>query len=70
MSLWDAIWMGIIQGVTEFLPVSSSGHLVIYQNVFHLDPEGSLLFLIMLHIGTMIVVFVSFYRVSKRFFWK
>ncbi len=68
MSLWDAIWMGIIQGVTEFLPVSSSGHLVIYQNVFHLDPEGSLLFLIMLHIGTMIVVFVSFYRDIKKIF--
>lgn len=60
MSLLEAIGMGLIQGITEFLPVSSSGHLVIFQNVFHLDPEGSLLFLVLLHVGTILVVLVSF----------
>lgn len=61
MSLLESIWMGIIQGVTEFLPVSSSGHLVVFQNVFHLDTEEGLLFFILLHIGTMVVTFVAFY---------
>ena len=35
MSLFEAIFMGIIQGLTEFLPVSSSGHLAIFKNIFH-----------------------------------
>lgn len=68
MSLLESIWMGIIQGVTEFLPVSSSGHLVIFQNVFHLDPEESLLFFIILHMGTMVVTFVAFYSDIKKIF--
>ena len=70
MSWLEAVWMGIIQGITEFLPVSSLGHLVIFQNVFHLDSEGSMLFPVMLHVGTMIVIFISFYRDIRKIFWE
>jgi len=57
----QSVILGIIQGLTEFLPVSSSGHLVLLQNLFGIrDPE--LLFDISLHIGTLMAIFVVFYR--------
>jgi len=60
LSLIYAIFMGIIQGLTEFLPVSSSGHLVIFQQILGLDEIG-LGFNILLHIGTLIAVII-YYR--------
>ena len=60
MTILQAILMGIIQGVTEFLPVSSSGHLAIIQNIFHIDTNGGMLFDIMLHVGTLAAVFVVY----------
>ncbi len=60
MSVIQAILLGIIQGITEFLPVSSSGHLAILQNVFKIDTGGSMLFDIMLHVGTLTAVFVVY----------
>lgn len=42
MSLLQAIIMGIIQGVTEFLPVSSSGHLAIFKILFHMETDTGL----------------------------
>ncbi len=65
MSLLEAILMGVIQGVTEFLPVSSSGHLALFQIAFKLDEVG-LLFDCLLHLGTLIAVFV----VYRRDIWK
>ncbi len=56
-----AIALGIIQGLTEFLPVSSSGHLVLLQNVFGLT-EPELLLDIWLHVGTLMAVFAVFYQ--------
>ncbi len=57
----QSVMLGIIQGLTEFLPVSSSGHLVLLQNLFGImEPE--LLFDISLHIGTLIAIFIVFYR--------
>lgn len=58
MSIFEAIIQGIIQGATEFLPISSSGHLSISQHMFGIELPG-ILFDVMLHLGTLIaVVFV------------
>ncbi len=62
MSLINSILMGLIQGVTEFLPVSSSGHLAIFQIMFGMDTDTGLLFDVLLHVGTMAAVIVAFYR--------
>lgn len=51
--------LGLVQGVCEFLPVSSSGHLVLLQTVFGIN-EGALFLDTMLHVGTLIAVFVAF----------
>lgn len=59
MSALDAIIQGIIQGITEFLPVSSSGHLSLYQYFFG-KGEASLFFSMMLHLGTLVAV-IAFY---------
>ena len=57
MGILEAIVLGIVQGFTEFLPVSSSGHLVLFQNIFGI--EGDLLFFdTMLHVGTLVAVVV------------
>ena len=61
MSLLESIIMGVIQGITEFLPVSSSGHLAIFKNFFGLQ-EAGLLFDVLLHVGTLIAVFIVFYK--------
>ena len=62
MSIIKAIILGIVQGVTEFLPISSSGHLSLFQHFLNVDGEGSLLFSVLLHLGTLIAVFVVFYK--------
>jgi undecaprenyl-diphosphatase len=58
MSTIQAIFLAIIQGLTEFLPVSSSGHLVIFQNMFGLHPP--VLFDIFVHVGTLAAILVYF----------
>ena len=60
MTILQAILLGIIQGITEFLPVSSSGHLAIVQNIFNVNTDGGMLFDIMLHVGTLAAVFVVY----------
>ncbi len=61
MNLWHAALLGLVQGLCEFLPVSSSGHLVLLQNIFGIQ-EGALFFDSMLHAGTLVAVFVVFRR--------
>ncbi|MDR2716565.1 MAG: undecaprenyl-diphosphate phosphatase [Treponema sp.] len=56
MNIINAIILGVIQGLTEFLPVSSSGHLVLFQKIFGIE-EPALLFDTMLHVGTLAAVF-------------
>ncbi|WP_110114431.1 undecaprenyl-diphosphate phosphatase [Bacillus sp. CGMCC 1.16541] len=61
MSWFEAFILGIIQGLTEFLPISSTGHLYLGRHVFGLD-EAGLYLDTMLHIGTLIAVFVFYKR--------
>ena len=61
MSLIEAVVLGIVQGLTEFLPVSSSGHLVIFQHLFGIN-EPVLAFDIAVHVGTLLAVAVYFFR--------
>lgn len=73
MTIIEAIIQGMVQGLTEFLPVSSSGHLTITQHILGIDMEGgNLFFNVMLHIGTLVAV-IAFYhkliwRLIKAFF--
>ena len=60
MTFFHAILLGAVQGLTEFLPVSSSGHLVIFQHILGVQ-ESPLTFDIMLHMGTLLAVFVAFW---------
>ncbi len=59
MNLLQAIFLGVVQGLTEFLPVSSSGHLVFFQSLFGMK-EPQLFFDVMLHLGTLLAVVVYF----------
>ena len=63
MSILSAVLLGVIQGVAEFLPISSSGHLAIAQNLLGLKIEGSTdnTFDILLHLGTLIAVFIAYW---------
>ena len=64
MNSFQAIFLGLIQGLTEFIPVSSSGHLVIAQ--YFLDiKEDQILFNVILHIGTLIPIFIIFWQDIK-----
>ena len=61
MKISESIILGLIQGLTEFLPVSSSGHLVLFQNLFGIE-EATQAFSILLHMATLIAVFVYYWR--------
>ena len=62
MGYFEAMVMGLVQGLTEFLPVSSSGHLALLQQFFGIDENKVLLFAVMLHVGTLISVFIVYWK--------
>lgn len=66
MKILFAVLLGIIQGVTEFLPVSSSGHLILFQELF--GYEAPLFFDIMLHVGSLCAVCTVFWQDIKEVF--
>jgi undecaprenyl-diphosphatase len=57
----EAVILGVIQGLAEFLPISSSGHLVLFQKIFGLE-EGAMTFDVVLHVGTLIAVIVIYWE--------
>ena len=72
MDWWQAILLGIIQGLTEFLPVSSSGHLMIFKELVGADAEGFLDFTVTVHFATVLATVVVFWstiwQLLKGFF--
>lgn len=61
MQWWQAIILGIVQGATEFLPISSSGHLVLVQNLMGLE-LGTVFFEVVVHVATLFAVIVFFWK--------
>jgi len=59
MSITEAVVLGIIQGIAEFLPISSSGHLVVAQHFFGIK-EGNLAFAVVLHLGTLLSILIAY----------
>lgn len=66
MDIFKAIVLGIVQGATEFLPVSSSGHLSVAQHILGVNTEAGILFDLMLHVGTLAAVFFTFRSLIGR----
>lgn len=70
VTIWLAFFLGCVQGLTEFLPISSSGHLLLFQKLFGLDqPTHYVLFDIVCHLGTLLAILVSF-RSDLKYFWE
>jgi undecaprenyl-diphosphatase len=67
MTVFQGILLGILQGIAEFLPISSSGHLAVAQNLFKLD-DVPLLFDVFLHLATLLAVCLYFWRKIARLF--
>ncbi|MBQ9410939.1 MAG: undecaprenyl-diphosphate phosphatase [Bacteroidales bacterium] len=63
MDWWQAIILGLVQGLTEFLPVSSSGHLMIFREILGADAEGFLDFTVAVHFATVLATLVVFWGV-------
>ena len=62
MSIFLAALLGLIQGLAEFLPISSSGHLNLFQALFQVNLENQLLFNILLHMGSLAAVLAVFWK--------
>ena len=70
LNIFKATILGAVQGLTEFLPVSSSGHLVLFEKFFGFNPEepGMLLFDLATHVGTVVAIFIVFRKSIAAFF--
>ena len=72
MDWWQAVLLGLVQGLTEFLPVSSSGHLMIFKELLGVDAEGFLVFTVTVHFATVLATLVVFWgaiwKLLKGFF--
>lgn len=61
MDILTVIIQAVVQGLTEFLPVSSSGHLSVVQHITGVDGEAALILSLVLHLGTLLAVFIAFW---------
>lgn len=66
MSFIQALLLGVVQGITEFLPVSSSGHLAILENLFKINGNTGLLFNTIIHLGTLTAIIIAFRQDIKK----
>lgn len=69
MSIWQAIILGVVQGITEFLPVSSSGHLIALPTLFGWEVQGYD-FDVMVHLATLLAILVALWGDVKKLFNK
>ena len=60
MSYFQAVVLGLVQGLAEFLPISSSGHLALLQYFFKIESDNVLAFTVLMHLGTLISVFIVY----------
>ena len=69
LNIFSAAILGAVQGLTEFLPVSSAGHLVLFENILGFNPEKPemLLFDLAIHVGTVIAIFIVFRKSLAAF---
>lgn len=67
MNIFSSIFLGIVQGLTEFLPISSSGHLVIFHNLLNWQTVDNLAFDVFLHWGTLLALIIYFYKDIIRY---
>jgi len=58
----EAIILGIVQGLTEFLPVSSSGHLVMAQSLLGVEPDGGIVFEVAVHVATLVAILLYYFK--------
>lgn len=72
MRIWDAILLGLVQGIAEFLPISSSGHLSVLQNLFKMQEtgEGHLFFDVLLHLATLVSVCIAYRKEVMDIVWE
>ena len=66
MEWWQSIILGLVQGLTEFLPVSSSGHLMIFKEVVGADAEGFLDFTVTVHFATVLSTLIVFWAAIRK----
>jgi undecaprenyl-diphosphatase len=66
MEWWQAILLGLVQGLTEFLPVSSSGHLMIFKELLGVDGEGFLDFTVTVHLATVLSTILVFWAAIRQ----
>lgn len=70
MSMWEAVLLGLVQGIAEFLPISSSGHLSIVNNLFKISEDGHMFFDVLLHLGTLASIFIVYWQDIKDMFYE
>ena len=72
MSILNAVILGLVQGIAEFLPISSSGHLSILNNLFHMSTaeDGHLFFDVLLHLGTLISILIVYWTDIVEMFYE
>ncbi|MCB0343387.1 MAG: undecaprenyl-diphosphate phosphatase [Pseudobdellovibrionaceae bacterium] len=69
MDIFQSIFLGIVQGLTEFLPISSSGHLVIFQELLGVE-QHSIAFDVAAHLGTVLTVITLYFATVRQMLWE